>query len=313
MQAKHNYYIRHINKVLDYIDKNLDQSFSLEELSLQANFSKFHFHRIFLAVIGEPPFQYILRLRLEKAASIISSQPHKSLSEIAFQCGFSHPSIFSRNFKKYFHCTPSSFQQNAIQKSNKRQMESNMPTFSYTTKPYFCPNSKTIKWTSNMDIIKNIDVKRLANITVAYNRNLGPYKGNNLLYQQHRAELFAWAASKELMNCENFKYLILYHDNPNVALNEHQRMSLCVTIPPSTTTNGTIGKMDIEAGKYAIFQCELSAPDFPTVWNWIYEQWFPNNHYIPDTKPYFECYPEQPSGAVFKVDFCIPVKLAEKP
>ncbi len=145
-------------------------------------------------------------------------------------------------------------------------------------------------------------------MTVANNRKLGPYKGNDELCQKHRDELFNWAASKELMNDVNFKYLIIYHDNPNVALNDNQRISLCVTALSETETGGIIGKMDVEEGKYVICQCELSAQDFPKVWDWIYGHWFANNNYVPDDKPYFELYPEQPKGKIFRVDFCIPVK-----
>lgn len=308
MQTKYNYYIGNINKVIDYIDKNLEKSFSLEELSSIANFSKFHFHRIFLTILGESPFQYILRLRLEKSASLILSQPSNKISDIAFQCGFSDLSIFSRNFKKYFNTTPSAYKKNAIKKSNTSQTKSNIKHIEDKIDIYFCPESKIIKWISSMEIIKNIEVKRIPKMTVAYTRSIGPYKGNDALYKKHRNELFAWAASKELMNNENFNYLILYHDNPNVTLNDTQRMSLCVTIPPETETSGIIGKMDIEEGKYVICQFELSAQDFPKAWDWIYGQWFPQNNYIPDDKPYFELYPEQPKGEIFRVDFCIPVK-----
>ncbi|MNE82153.1 DNA gyrase inhibitor [compost metagenome] len=110
------------------------------------------------------------------------------------------------------------------------------------------------------------------------------------------------------MNYEDFKYLILYHDNPTVALNNNQRMSLCVVVPPGTPTNGTIGKMDIEKGKYVVCQFNLSAKDFPKAWDWIFNKWFPGSGYVPDDKPYFEVYPEQPKGEIFRVDICIPVK-----
>jgi len=308
VQAKHNHYIESINKTIDYIDSHLEKSFSLEELSSIANFSKFHFHRMFQSIVGESLFEYILRLRLEKSASLILSRPKENLSNIAFQCGFSDLSIFSRSFKKHFKTTPSSYKKNAIEKSNLSQINSNIQPITTKNDLYFCSKSKTIKWTNNMENIKNIEVKNLSKITVAYNRSIGPYKGNDALYQKHRNELFAWAASKELMHNKEFKYLILYHDNPNVALNDNQRMSLCITVPPKTETDGIIGKMNIEENKYLVCQCELSAQDFPKVWNWIYEQWFPKNNYVPDNKPYFEMYPEQPNGTIFKVDFCIPVK-----
>lgn len=159
-----------------------------------------------------------------------------------------------------------------------------------------------------MEIIKNVEVKKLPAMTVAYIRNFGSYTGNNESYQKSRDELFAWAASRELIK-NDFKYLILYHDNPKVALNDKQRMTLCISIPPETETSGIIGKMNIEEGRYLICEFELSSKDFPKAWDWIYGQWFPNNNYIPDDKPYFELYTEQPKGELFKVSFCIPVKV----
>ncbi len=46
-------YIFRINKVIDYIENNLDNSLSLEELARIASFLPYHFHRIFSAFKGE--------------------------------------------------------------------------------------------------------------------------------------------------------------------------------------------------------------------------------------------------------------------
>lgn len=45
-----------INKAQDYIERNLEKQISLEELAEVANFSKFHFNRIFKSLVGETPF-----------------------------------------------------------------------------------------------------------------------------------------------------------------------------------------------------------------------------------------------------------------
>lgn len=297
-----NIYLKNINKVIDYIDQNLENPLTLDELSNQACFSKFHFHRIFYRVVKETPFQYILRIRLEKSANLLLNYPNKPLTEIANLCGFTHISIFSRNFKKHYKVTPTEFK-----KSNLSQTNSKNTSNPHKLDFYFCPMSNSIKWKSSMEVIKHVEVKRLESMPVGYNRNFGSYKGNNALYQKHRGELFAWAISKNLMEHPNFKYLILYHDNPNVVLNDTQRMSLCVTIPETIKTEGAIGKMDVEGGQYLVCSCELTAQDFPKVWEWIYGEWFPRNNYVPADKPYFELYTEQPKGEKFKVEFCIPV------
>ncbi len=79
-------YIPRINKTFDYIELNLDKPMTLEELASVANFSKFHFSRIFQSMVGETPFQFILRVRIEKAANLIIANKSESISQIAFKC-----------------------------------------------------------------------------------------------------------------------------------------------------------------------------------------------------------------------------------
>ena len=71
---------------------------SLDKIAKSAAFSKYHFHRIFHSIIGEPLNQYILRLRVEKAAHLLT-ETQLSITEIAYKCGFSNSSAFSRAFK----------------------------------------------------------------------------------------------------------------------------------------------------------------------------------------------------------------------
>ena len=133
-----NEYKSRINRALDYIEANLEKQFTLDELASVANFSKFHFHRIFLALIGETPFQFILRLRLEKAASLLILNPVKSITEIAFEVGFMDVSVFSRNFKNNFHISASLYKSEKHEKSNLSQLESNRQQEGESSFIYLC-------------------------------------------------------------------------------------------------------------------------------------------------------------------------------
>ena len=301
-------YISRINKAFDYIESNIGESVTLEELATVANFSKFHFNRIFHAIVGETPFQFILRLRLEKAASLLSTNNNIGISEVAFKCGFSDLSVFSRNFRKHYKISASLFKKEKQKNSNLSQLNSNIEQGDSQGSMYFCPELQTTKWRTNMELNKNVEVKELPQMTVAYIRNMGPWNGDKNVYQRLRNTLFSWAGARGLIGAKDFKYLILYHDDPSVALNDKLRMSLCVTVPPETKVDGEIGKMVIEAAKYAIARFELTSQDFQKAWEWLYGQWLPNSGYQPDDKPYFETYPEEPKGEKFIVDFCIPVK-----
>ena len=115
-------YLSRINSVILYIEKNLDSVLDLETISRHANFSPFHFHRIFTALIGETPADYILRIRTEKAARLLQEDKTIPIVEIAYRCGFTNQTSFSRAFRKYFSTTAHEFrkQEKAVFSRNKQ-------------------------------------------------------------------------------------------------------------------------------------------------------------------------------------------------
>jgi len=301
-------YIFRINKSLDYIEKNISQQLTLEEVSAVANFSKFHFNRIFQAITGETAYQLILRLRLEKAAIIITQRPNENISEIALKCGFTDASVFARNFKSYFKVSASQYREQLAHKSNNRQEERTKQQAFERPTPYFCPSSKSLKWKSNMVQNKGVEVKELPTMTVAYIRHIGPYKGEAQLFERLWNKLFAWGGPRGLIGTPNFKLIAVYHDDPNVTIEDKLRMSVCITVPTDTKVEGEVGKMAIENGTYAVARFELGKDEFTEAWNWVYGVWFPTSGYQPDDKPCFEIYPEEPQNGKFIVDICVPVK-----
>lgn len=301
-------YVSRINRIFDFVESNLDKPITLEELANVANFSKFHFNRIFHSIVGETPFQFIQRLRIEKAASLILSNNKESISEIAFKCGFSDISIFSRNFKSYFHVSASQYRLHKLKNSNLSQLDSNHRQDDERSIPYFCPELRTFKWRTNMKLNTSVEVKELPKMTVAYIRHIGPYKGDEKLFERIWNRLFSWAGPRGLVGGKDFKSLIVYHDDPNVTIEDKLRMSVCITVPNSTKVDGEIGKMDIEAALYVVARFVLTAEGFQEAWDWVYGQWFPTSGYQPDDSPCFEMYPEEPKNGKFVVDICVPVK-----
>jgi len=301
-------YTARINKAVDYIENNLDKSMTLEELASAANFSKFHFNRLFHSFTGETPFRFIMRLRLERAAALILAGGQKSITDISFRCGFQDVAVFSRNFKSFFGIPASKYKNEKLKNSNFSKTNSNAWQGAEIPPPYFCHETNSLKWRTKMELNKSIEVKETAGMTVAYIRNTGPWNGDRENYQKLRSVLFSWAGAKGLLGRDNFKYLILYHDNPDITGSDKLRMSLCVTVPPETSVDGEIGKLEIEAAKCAVGRFELTANDFQRAWEWMFGVWLPGSGFQPDDKPYYETYPEEPKGEKFIVDFCIPVK-----
>jgi len=62
-------HIDRLNRTIEYIEANLDKDIHLALLARKFALSKYHFHRIFKALIGEPPSKYIEERRLSRAAA----------------------------------------------------------------------------------------------------------------------------------------------------------------------------------------------------------------------------------------------------
>src|SRR6056297_785715 len=124
-----NEYISRINMVIDYIEDHLSQDMSLVELAEVAGFSKYHFHRIFYSFMKETLFQFIQRVRLQKAADKLCMNTNASITDIAYDCGFSSSAAFSRSFKSFFNQSPSQYRAKkgnvCNQKSNMNQQDGN--------------------------------------------------------------------------------------------------------------------------------------------------------------------------------------------
>lgn len=301
-------YTSRINRTFDYIEANLEKPMTLAELAEVAHFSKFHFNRIFQAMVGETPFQFILRVRIEKAASLILLNKSEPITEIAYKCGFSDISIFSRNFKNHFKIAATQYRKEKNVYSNLSQVNSNTQQLNDRPSLYFCSELQTIKWRTTMKLNKSVEVKDLPSMTVAYIRHTGPYKGDSKLFEGLWNKLFTWAGPRGLMGGKDFRSLIVYHDDPNVTIEDKLRMSVCITVPAETKVEGEVGKMELEAARYVIARFEVQEQEFQQAWEWVYGQWLPTSGYQPDDKPCFEIYPEEPKDGKFIVDICVPVK-----
>jgi AraC family transcriptional regulator len=102
-------YVQRVNLAIDYIVGRLAEPLRLRDLARVATLSPFHFHRVFQALVGSTPADFVQRLRLEKALAMLSHPRPPSLTAIALACGFSSSSDFSRCFKRRFGVPPSSF------------------------------------------------------------------------------------------------------------------------------------------------------------------------------------------------------------
>ncbi len=105
---KHQIPLDRIEKVLKYIDANLDQPLTVEALADESSWSRWQFQRVFSHATGLSVAQYVRELRLSRAAEMLITSTKRHL-DIALCCGFESEISFSRAFKQMFECTPGEY------------------------------------------------------------------------------------------------------------------------------------------------------------------------------------------------------------
>ena len=97
-----------IADAVEYLQAHLDQPLRCEALARRLGLSFHRFHRQFRAVVGEPPWAYLRRLRLERAAFLLAITD-ASVCQIALEVGYKTHEAFSRAFRSQFGLSPSGY------------------------------------------------------------------------------------------------------------------------------------------------------------------------------------------------------------
>jgi transcriptional regulator GlxA family with amidase domain len=96
---------RRIADVVRYIENHAAEQLDLNGLAKIAAMSKYHFLRTFQRIVDVPPYQFLLFVRMRRAAVrlVTSSEP---VSTIAFEAGFGDLSTFNKRFRDMFGMPP---------------------------------------------------------------------------------------------------------------------------------------------------------------------------------------------------------------
>ena len=326
-------YRARINRVMDYVQRHIGEKLTVSRLAEVACFSPFHFHRLFGALTGETLAGFIQRIRMEKAASLLVYNPLKSITEIALDVGLGGSASFARLFKSRFGMSASQWRnggyrhyskncktESKIGKTNSSFGKENEPPSTYIALQETDGASDSGSYITfhsgrknSMSSTKNVKVtvEELPKTTVAYVRHVGPYKGDARLFEQLYGKLMSWAGPRGLLSRKDMVCMNVYHDDPEVTDESKLRVSACLSVPPETEVSGEVGKMEIEAGRYAIAHFELADDEFQDAWNYVYGEWLPKSGYQPDDRPCFERCLNDPAAHPQKkhvVDICVPVK-----
>ncbi len=103
--------INAVERMQTYIEAHLNEPITLHKLADAAGYSPWHAARLFKALTGKSPFEYIRALRLSRAA-VRLREGEERIVDVAFDFVFDSHEGFTRAFSKQFGVTPQCFSKN---------------------------------------------------------------------------------------------------------------------------------------------------------------------------------------------------------
>lgn len=294
-------YRSRINRVLAFINEHLDSDLTIGQLAEVANFSPFHFQRIYKSLQAETPYDTILRLRLEKSVFLMKHYSRKTVTEIAFECGFSSVENFSRQFRKRFGHAPSTFKRDrALQKSRIYQTP-------HEHDPYHLIEASRKVPAPGF----TVTIERLPAIHIGLLRALFGEDGTALVNAY--LHLMQWAERNELPTRGPLCRFGMSIDDHNVTPAALYRYDFAVALGNRTfpETSGSIESGEIPAGEYATLHCTGDITLVAQAWDYLYQVWLPDSGYVPRHYPAIEEFlkgPEEIGWETFDINCRIPIE-----
>jgi len=251
-------YFQSVYKVVHYIEIHYSEVLDLDILSKLSGFSKYHFHRIFLSIVGENINAFIRKVRLSKSTGKLANG--LCVTEVAMQSGYETPASFAKAFKERFGFAPKKFSEKFRRGDNTVTLEPKIVEFKDTKVLY-------VRKTGDYMVSSGKAWEVL--MSFAYEQKI-----------KHK---------KNLMGSDAMMFGI-GHDCPETTPSEDLRYDACITYDDiSVKPEGEIGLKSIEGGKYLCYMHKGSFEGLKDVYASLMD-YVIQNEMTMDDNPAFEKY-----------------------
>ncbi|MGF7060585.1 helix-turn-helix domain-containing protein [Brassicibacter mesophilus] len=264
-------YERIVLSIIEYIEENLFDKNLYKEVLKRVYISKFHFHRIFLALTNETIGDYIRKRRFTVIGKRLKITEDKII-DIALDAGYQSHESFTRAFKKYFACSPNEYR-NHVGENDLLMLA-----------PFTENKLELIRINENFmpEIIyyKSLELKGFYGKTSLYNLNIEKYW--NMLHE--------YCHKKNIVPSGEYMYTIWLSSNCDVR-----------TIDPYALESFYIGGVFVEEAHemkpieignqlYAVFSLHSNFEYIKDLYRFIYFTWLKKSGWILDNHNIFEGY-----------------------
>lgn len=294
-------YEQRMLRVLVHVQGNLDGELHLDELAGLANFSPYHFHRVFRGMVGEPVKEHVRRLRLERAAQHLKTTD-RAVTAIAFDAGYETHESFTRAFRAMFSDSPSGF----------REARSAMVDAVASSGVHYSPTESLSSFQPSLVEMEkmNVEVKEVEPMRVAFMRHVGPYDQVGNTWQK----FMGFAASHGLFG-PTAKMLALVHDDPDVTPPDKLRYDVCMVVGDKFQPKGDVGVQKVSGGTYAVATHQGPYDRLGETYAALMGQWLPAHDHVLAEAPCFEVYlnnPQQTPPEDLRTEVYVPLELTDE-
>lgn len=271
-ESTRNTYRERVLRVLLHIQEHLDDHLELEDLARVANFSPFHFHRVFRGLVGESLAEHVRRLRLERAAHRLA-RGDASVGEIAREAGYDAPESFSRAFRQWSGESPSDYRDHGHARDGGCATERLAPVIEPAP-------------------ALEVEVEEREEVRVAFIRHLGPYDRVAGAW----ARLMSWAGRRGHFT-GRVKMYGLSHDDPDVTEPDRIRYDACLAVSGEVEPEGEVGVQTIPGGRHARYLHAGPYEGFSDAYAAVIGRWIPAHGHELRWSPCIEEYLNSPMSA----------------
>lgn len=277
-------YRERVARVVAFIVARPMAEHRLEDLAAMANFSPYHFHRVYSGVAGESVSATVRRVRLALATRLLA-EGKQSVTQVALAVGYDSPQAFTRAFGQFTGQSPRAFQQHMhhtiLDAGARSPQEENRSA----------PPVQIIERPAQQ---------------VHAMRHHGPL--STIPHTQRRFQLRLGA------NAARHWFGASYGDpEDSASFRYYAAAELAAPLPGH---DHDIEVLEIPAGRYARHRLAGPYARINAAVNSIYTRWLPGSGYEPDDRPALEHYlnsPRDTPQARLITDLLIPIRSTTTP
>ncbi|WP_107949710.1 AraC family transcriptional regulator [Lysinibacillus parviboronicapiens] len=269
-------WIESIQKAINYMEENLLNDLTMDQIAQEVNSSVFHFQRIFSILTDMSIADYIRRRRLTLAAQELMNTEHKII-DLAYKYGYDSPEAFTKAFRKQHNVTP----------SEARKLQGPLQSYNRLIIQVSLKGAEPMKYKIvEKEKFQVVGVKRTYNCQNGENT-----QGIPLFWDEMNNKGMDDALLK--LNNGEIKG-VLGVCVPDKNYKENSLMDYWIATEHVGEVPDNLLTMEVPAAKWVVFEVHGPMPDaMQNTWKQIYSEWFPSNPYEPAGSAELEVYSDE--------------------